>query len=275
MRVKDIIRSLPAGDDWVAYLSLHKKDLWTIAEPSWAEREHGRLTCSTCWKVLPSVWPVPIEPVLIQLPKQEVYAGVWHGGARVIRNDLLSVLASYLPEHVLGRCFWKDGTVVSGYKSIYFRRWIQDRGDATADYFRCRMCGFVGCSCEGLYVLRRELDASSIFVDRIGILYFSASFTRAFPWKQFPELRPWCIPIRDEPLADDALDEIESTIQELASHFNGDVSAAFAAVEAEVSKLSAPMGRPTLRVEVQGIPILATGFSRDGRVTTVDCFRRA
>ncbi len=260
MRVKDIVRSLPPGDDWIANLSSHKKDIWVHADRVWADGILGRFVCPECRTLLPDLFPTPVDPVLIELPKQSVYDGVWHGGASVIRNDLLAVLRPDLPEHVLGSCHWKDGREVTGYQSICFRHLIQGRGVGVVNYYRCRRCGFAGCTSQEPYVLRSELPDGNIFVDGIQSMYFSASFTRKFPWRSFPELRPWVIPVRDAPLPEDPLGRIEDAVRELAAKCGGDVESAYAAVEAEVSKLPLSDGSHTVRVQVAGIPLTANVY---------------
>lgn len=135
--------------------------------------------------------------------------------------------------------------------------------------YRCRNCGFIGCTCEESYVLRREMTGGpDIFADRIQELFLSAPLARQFPWRQFPEYRPWFYSIRDEPLPDDRLDDIEAAVKSLAAEFDGDAPAAFDAVEAEVRQLDdLPNGQFSARVMVRGIPLTATGRKYENRRT--------
>src|SRR5262249_19520213 len=124
-------------------------------------------------------------------------------GVSIIHTRLLDFLGPQLPPHSLGRCVWEDGRLISDYQTIYFRDTFTMRGDAKTSYFKCGTCGFIGTVAFNPYALRGELGGGSIFIDEIFCLYLSEDLNRRFPWREFPDLQPVMITVRDTPLPDD------------------------------------------------------------------------
>jgi len=185
-----------------------KKDAYTHPVVQWAKEQRGRILCPNCGKLRQDLFPQPVDVPLIQLYKGTSYSIVFRGGVAVIHQRLLDFLRPHLPEHSLGRCFWRDGSLLPDYHSIYFRDYIFFRAGRESpryEYYECEICGLSGASSDEPYVLRSELPDATVFQDAIHCLYLSASLARVFPWREFRDLEPFTFPVRDEPLPDDPL----------------------------------------------------------------------
>ncbi len=191
------------------------KDAYTLPVSSWAREQRGKILCHTCFKLKRSVFPQPVDVPLTQLNKGTSYDGVFRGGVAVIHARLLDFLRSHLPEYALGRCYWKDGTLVPDYHTIYFRDTILIRtGEIPCDYdfYECEECGILGISSNVPYVLRGELPRADVYQDEICCIYLCESLACTFPWREFSDVEPYILPIRDGLLPDDPLPAMRKPI---------------------------------------------------------------
>lgn len=189
-------------------VELSSKDVnkYTHPDQRWAREQIGKTLCSTCFKRRRDLYPTPVNVPILELEKGTSYHGIFRAGVDIIHEKLLAFLRPYLRDYVLGRCFWwVDGAVLPDYHSIYFRDYFTMRGDGTTSYYVCDGCGFIGGVSVNPYVLRSELPDGVAFQERATGLYVSADLARKLPWRQFPDLKPFMIPVRDEPLPDDPL----------------------------------------------------------------------
>ena len=77
------------------------------------------------------------------------------------------------------------------------------RGDRRTDYYICSMCGAISSVSFEPYALRSELAEAEVFQDTIACLYLGEDLARKLPWNKFADVKPFVIPVRDEPLPDD------------------------------------------------------------------------
>lgn len=187
---------------WIVEPLARDVSVWVQADRKWISERCGTLICPRCYHLLPHVFPTTLDVPLIQLPAGVSYSGVFRTGVAVIRHDLLRLLERYLVDCAFGTCTNPAGERINGYHVIYFKRRIEIRGDADTHYFRCH-CGSLGTATEMPYVLRCELNDYGVFQDAVSELYVRETIAREIPWRQFPDIRPQLIPIRDDPLPDD------------------------------------------------------------------------
>jgi hypothetical protein len=188
-------------------VKLLAKDMeaYTLPAPGWRE-DYRDILCQQCYKLRRTdVYPKPVDICLLEIPPGTSYSGVFWAGVAVIHQSLLEFLEPYMRDFVLGRCYWKDGSAINEYVSVYFRHCIRTRGDRTTEYYVCGECGFVGAGSDNPYVLRGDLPAADVFAEATNSIYLSEDLGRRFSWRTFSDLKPWTIPVRDSPLPDDPL----------------------------------------------------------------------
>jgi len=183
-----------------------KLDTWTLPAKNWARSEGEPVICPKCWKLKLGVYPTPVDVRLRHLETGTSYDFVFRGGVAVVHEQLLEWLRPYMRGFVLGRCLWEDGSPIPGYHSIYMRDALRTRAGQDAEYHVCEVCGQAGGSWGATpYALRVEIPVGDVFQDQIRVLWLSSSLARQFPWRRFSDQKPFSIPVRDEPLADDPL----------------------------------------------------------------------
>lgn len=173
---------------------------------AWAKKQRGGIVCPKCEKLKRSIFPARIDVPLSELQRGTSYDVAAYFMIGVICERMLDFLSAYLPVHSLGDCVWEDGSAIPDYRSIYFRDYIMLRSGARSRNYNhnvCGTCGLVSSRSNDVYFLRSELPPAHVFQDAICCLYVSQTVAAVFPWKQFRDLKPVEIPIRDEPLADD------------------------------------------------------------------------
>lgn len=173
---------------------------------AWAKEHREGVVCTECLKLKRDLFPRRIDILLSELRKGTSYGVVAYFKIAAIHQTMLDFLGPRLPECCLGKCLWKDGSPIPDYHSIYFRDYILLRSGANSRNYNHKVCGTCGlitsCS-DDTYVLKAELPTGKAFQDAACFLYLSESLARDFPWKNFRDLEPVEIPIRDEPLPDD------------------------------------------------------------------------
>jgi hypothetical protein len=201
-----------SGQKIVMLNARDKSGAWTLPVKEWAMSQWGQLFCGECHTPKRELYPTPIDVYLCQLPKGTSYSGLFRAMVGVIHQRLLDVLRDDLPAHARGRCFWEDGTEIPEYSSIYFPDTFIVRGhrkprhppDRFPMNYVCQTCGAVlGASADELYVLREEMPEARVFQEPGSNMYLAEDVARRFPWKQFRDLEPWVIEVREEPLPDD------------------------------------------------------------------------
>lgn len=250
-------------------VALRQCDCFVLPDKTWRTSVAGTVLCPQCFHLLRTVAPAPLDIPLLQLPDGVPYSLVFQGGAAVIRTDLLAILQDHLPSHMLGRCLRPDGNEIGSHRTIYFTETIWLRGDRGAAYWRCRRCDFTGCVADQRYVLRGTLPDAEVYQDHVRELYFAEVFGHQFPWRDFPELRPVAVEVRDAPRPDDPWPRVERVIQQLTAAFSGRYDLALAAVEESLKGVPVPENphKPAeFRVEVRGVPVLATVWWKDTEV---------
>jgi hypothetical protein len=180
------------------------QEAYVLTEDSWIREQRGKVLCDYCAKRRPQVYPAPIDIPIRQLPKGTTYDGVHYGGVGIIHVRLLEFLQPHLRGHVLGQClWWKDHSIMPDYRSIYMPPGVIIRGDRRTDYYVCSWCGAISTVSFEPYVLRNELEDAEVFQDAIDCLYLGEDLARKLPWSKFTDVKPFVIPVRDEPLPDD------------------------------------------------------------------------
>lgn len=192
----------------IIMLNARDKSAYTHPVKKWAISQWGGLFCAECHAPRRELYPAPIDVYLCQPPKPRSYSTVFRANVGVIHECLFSVLQGCLPGHARGRCFREDGSEIPECSSIYFRDTIIVRGRPNWPWYEpnaiCGTCGIVrGATAEELYVLREELPDGQVFQDWGSDMYLAEDVARQFPWKQFRDLEPLSIEVRDELLPND------------------------------------------------------------------------
>lgn len=190
-------------DSIVEVLKMHD-DSYVLPMREWVEGQCGTLLCSKCYKLDRSVFPEPVDVWVRQVPKETSYSHVFHGGIAIIHVRMLDFLRPLMPDCVVGRCYWKDGSPMLEYRTVYMPHWITVRGaDKRTEPYICPSCGIVLGIPWDPYVLRSEMPEGEVFQDQVCCLYLSAQVAQSFPWAEFRDVRPHEIPIRNEVQPDD------------------------------------------------------------------------
>ena len=195
-------------ESFIVRLLPKDREAITHTEERWIREQRGGVLCWGCMKRRPELFPAPVDIPIRELERGTSYSSVCYGGVGVIHVRFLEVLRRlepHMPEHVLGKClWWKDGSVLEDYRSIYLRRTIMDRGGKDTEYHVCKVCGGITSTVwNSPYVLRSDLGDSGVYQDRVDCLYLHQEVARRLPWREFVDLEPFRIPILDEPLPDD------------------------------------------------------------------------
>jgi len=192
-----------AGSQIVEVLA-KDRERFTHTERSWIRAQRGHILCEMCLKRRPDVYPMPIDIPIRQLRKGTSYDMVFHGGVAAIHVGPLAFLEPFMQGHVLGKCvWWRDHAIMTDYRSVYLRPGITVRGDSRTQYHVCAACRTIGSISYEPYVLRGELLPADVFQDPLACLYLSEDLARRLPWREFPDITPHVVPVRDEPLPDD------------------------------------------------------------------------
>lgn len=188
----------------VVKLNVKKNDAFVLPVKEWAREQRGKLFCHGCFKLRRDLYKTPIDVPIKQLPKGTAYNVVSDAGGAIIHVKLLEFLMPFLGEHVVGRCLRPDGSVMPDYRTICLCDRIVVRGNKTADYYVCKVCGAIGSGWgDSPYVLCSEVPDAEVFQEYHDTLIVSEDVGRRLPWRKFSSLEPFIIEVLDEPLPDD------------------------------------------------------------------------
>lgn len=182
-------------------------DLYYDLDDSWAHFADGRVICGSCSGVAPGHMPKPIEPIVTNRPAGSVIWAKQVYGV-LYRADLISCIAPYLSDPVIGRVHVREGdsvtpidhhvTCYGGSKSAELTIHTGPRAD-----YRVCVCGRVVSGArwtEPEHVVRADVENRHAFQDSSARLYVSTHLRATLDWSRWADIRFERVPVLDEAL---------------------------------------------------------------------------
>lgn len=183
----------------------NKADWWVLTDYQWVKESHNHTLCKKCHKVLPHVYPRPVDVRLRQLPKKRTVDRTDRGGIGVMRRELHELLAGHMESFAFGRCLDLQGDVIDSHVSFYTNHHIVVRGGPKSKYEPCNECGSMFYLFEGRkphpYVLRRYLTPGRhVYHDYFPATFVTRELADSITWALFKDIELFPVPERDTPL---------------------------------------------------------------------------
>lgn len=255
-------------------LAPREENWWALPDSTWARAQVGTLLCPEC-RVLQrsTVYPRPIDAVIMRYQDGLSYSAVAGGGVKLIHDKLFERLEPHLRDCAVGLCT-RNGRALTDYRTFYMRQELTLLGDAEAENYSCSTCRVCTRTVEmsdSNYVVRSELPHQYDICETQASIFLSESLAHQFPWSDFPDLEPVRLAVRDSIPPGARIRRVREAIRRLTDMFQGNWMEAFDAVEREARKYRIPDGMQTVYLDIGGIPLEVTGHSSAGiiRMTSV------
>lgn len=140
----------------------------------WCRQAQGRSVCKQCSCVDRRFYPMPVDIVLKDVPREDQTSVlVDTTNITIWKKEFVERLSQYQNGFTLGRCFTPDGKIIGDYVTCYLKRCITIRGNRQSRYQLCPACGAIISHVEPgpRYVLEKELDNSRVYQDALCRFY--------------------------------------------------------------------------------------------------------
>jgi hypothetical protein len=175
-------------------------DWWVTTNMAWVRENTGTLLCPRCFRLLPSVFPRPVDLRLDQLPRRRTADCAWHSKVGVMRRDLFDQLKGHMDHFAIGRCLTPTGDVIPTHVSCY-RPMIPIRGGPKSNYEQCGAIRYNPIGKPNQYVLRQSLrQAWQVYHDTYTRTLVSGDLSAQVDWSPFKDIELVPIEIRDVPV---------------------------------------------------------------------------
>jgi len=171
---------------------------FTLSEVRWRLEVRGKLFCTCCSTIFRRVYPQPVDVHLSQLYRNTTYGSVTWTRIGVIHERLLEALSPYLEGYVFGKCFDRNGRILSKYRSMYHWRYITIRDADKPGHRVCKQCGtMLSTWGDAPYALSAELAGARVWQNAPCTLYVDEHLARSIDWKPFRDIELYPIEVRD------------------------------------------------------------------------------
>jgi len=181
----------------VQVLSNHSHSI--IADVEWLDGARGSSLCHKCKAIDRSKYPTPVAVVVRAIARGLHFGPVAQSGVFIFHKRLIDDIWLHLADYVIGEC--RDARGPTDFVTCYSKKYVVLRGNATAQYPICAVCGSVFSDFgPAPYVMARDLMGGGVYQDVQCVIMLEDEVVRCVDWKRFPDrdLRP--VGIRETPL---------------------------------------------------------------------------
>lgn len=179
------------------------------ADSVWVSRSAGTLFCKYCRSVNRSLYPRPLDVVLLADPPRTWTIGEpFRVGISIYRADFAEIIRKAVPRFVAGRCLLPNGQVIRDYVTLYSDKAVLMRGDRETTTKVCKLCGSVWSDLVMInpgrpaYLLRHQLTGDLFYQGESSPDFMEDELVGCIDWHRFPDLEVLDVDTLDIPLDD-------------------------------------------------------------------------
>jgi hypothetical protein len=168
----------------------------------WRRKAYGSILCKECHLLNRNIFPEPIDVTLNERPQFRITGGVWWTGVRIFHKSFLEQIKEKIEDFVIGRCFDKDGNLITDFVTCYSKDYIVIRGQKGSKYEICNECNTIS-PIPGInphYIPRFYLTNSLIYMDSDCSMYIEENLAKKINFTPWTDLEFETIPIIDKPV---------------------------------------------------------------------------